>query len=230
MLADARNFVGVKNTLSFIYHQHQTVIMKYAMFTLRNAMLLGLSLLPLMGFAGSPESPVFIKVGQNQKLVVEIRQVLENAELKLVNGNKETVYAEAVPMSKQTYAKALNLEAMQGGDYVLIVRNGNREVRQPFSLQENQLSLNANSRYELFLPQVKISGEALEVNLLNRQVATVRVAILNHAGELVYEDIIPNTIAVGRRYRLEKLDSGAYTVVVSTPEQVFYKDFSRKNP
>jgi hypothetical protein len=112
---------------------------------------------------------------------------------------------------------------------VLIVRNGNREVRQPFSLLENQLSLDANSRYELFLPQVKISGEALEVNLLNRQVATVRVAILNQAGDLVFEDIVPNTIAVRRRYRLEKLDSGTYTVVVSTPEQVFYKDFSRTN-
>ena len=205
-------------------------MMKYAMFTLRNAMLLGLcTLLPLTGFAGSPESPVFIKVGQNQKLVVEIRQVLENAELRLVNGHKETVYAEVVPTGKPTYAKSLNLEALQSGDYVLIVRNGNREVRQPFSLQENQLSLDANSRYELFLPQVKISGEALEVNLLNRQVATTRVAILNQAGELVYEDIIPNTIAVRRRYRLEKLDSGTYTVVVSTPEQVFYKDFSRTN-
>jgi hypothetical protein len=205
-------------------------MMKNALFTLRNAMLLGLcALLPLTGFAGSPESPVFIKVGQNQKLVVEIRQVLENAELRLVNGNKETVYAEVVPTGKPTYAKSLNLEALQSGDYVLIVRNGNREVRQPFSLLENQLSLDANSRYELFLPQVKISGEALEVNLLNRQVATTRVAILNQAGELVYEDIIPNTIAVRRRYRLEKLDSGTYTVVVSTPEQVFYKDFSRTN-
>lgn len=204
--------------------------MKTIQITLRNAILVAALLVTTLaqGFE-APQPNVLIKVGQSQKLIVSIQEVQDDTELHLIGANQETIYMESVNEHQRTYSKSFDLTNLDGGSYTLVVRIGNREIRQPFALREQQVALDSKKRYEVFLPQVKVTEQTVELNLLNRQVATVRVAILNVEGELVYEDTIPNVINVERRYNLEHLQRGAYTLVVRTPERVFYQDFTRKN-
>ncbi len=204
--------------------------MKTIQITLRNAMLIAALFISALaqGFA-APQPNVLIKVGQSQKLIVSIQEIQDDTELHLLSANQETIYMESVHKHQRSYSKSFDLTNLDGGNYIVVVRTGNREVRQPFTLREQQVALDSKKRYEIFLPQVKVTQQTVELNLLNRQVATVRVAILNVAGELVYEDIIPNVINVERRYNLEHLQQGAYTLVVRTPEREFYQDFNRKN-
>lgn len=172
---------------------------------------------------------VLIKVGQHQNLTVHIEQITHQTEVLLLNAAEESMYSESVEKGQRTYDKTFDLSSLESGNYTLSVRTGNQEVRQPFSLKEHLVTLDHKKRFEVFLPQINITQESIDLNLLNRRLATVKVSILDSRGDLVFEDLVPNVLSVQKRYNLRHLNNGSYTLVVRTPDRVFYQDFARRN-
>lgn len=209
------------------YSPKQIVLMKRVFVNLlRSALVLG-AIVAASASALANYPSVLIKVGQGQRLQVEIQQLAGKTEVALVNALEETVFQETVGANQRYYAKTFNLANLETGEYTFVVRTSTREIRQPFSLQDRSVALDSKARREVFLPQIRLQEDAVEINLLNRQVATVRVSILTREGELVYEDVIPNVVSLGRRYNVSHLEDGEYTFVVRTPEREFYQNFQR---
>lgn len=176
-------------------------------------------------FALPYSSGVLIRVGQDQKVVVAIQQVQDRMEVSLVNAAGQVIFREMVRSDR--YAKAFNLQDLEEGDYTVIVAARDREVRQPFTLLGQTVSMDERRRMELLLPQIRLQENAVDLNLSNPQVGQVRVSIIDRGGDLVFEDAIGPVVHVQRRYNLSKLPSGDYTFVVRTPERVLYQDFKR---
>ena len=172
---------------------------------------------------------VLIEVRQKEQLTVHIEHITHLTEVHLLNATEELMYSESVKKGQHSYDKTFDLSSLESGNYTLSVRTGNQEVRQPFSLKEHLVTLDHKKRFEVFLPQINITSESIDLNLLNRRLATVKVSILDSRGDLVFEDLVPNVLSVQKRYNLRHLNNGSYTLVVRTPERVFYQDFARRN-
>lgn len=168
---------------------------------------------------------VRIEVKQAETLTVHIEQIAPQTEVSVRNDQDEPVYSETISPSQHVYDKTFDLSSLESGNYMVTVRTGNHEIRQPFSLREHIVTIDHKKRFEIFLPQINISQESIDLNLLNRRLATVKITILDNRGDLVYEDLVPNVLSVQKRYNIRHLENGHYTLVVRTPERVFYQDF-----
>jgi hypothetical protein len=189
-------------------------------------LILAASALNAQAFASHPDpSGVSIKVGKERKLILNIPRIADYAEIRLTGPDGAVVYQEKVNQGR--YSRAFNLEEMAPGAYTASIALNGKEVAQPFILLENTIDLDPGQCSILQLPQIKMEADAVELRVANQQVASVRVAIVSQEGELVFEDVVPATIALQRRYNLSRLPQGTYTFAVHTPERTLYQQFNR---
>lgn len=179
-----------------------------------------------LSFANTPSpSGVFFKIGKERTLLLTIPKVVTNAEIRLLAGDGSILFQETVRQGR--YSRIFDLSKMAEGEYTAFVTHNGKETVQPFEVQADAIELNLARASVVVLPQIKIEGDAVELRLANQQISKVRVAIVRLDGELVFEDLLPATAQVQRRYNLSRLPKGSYTFAVHTPERALYQDFSR---
>lgn len=182
--------------------------------------------LGIPAFAENPDPlEVSVKVGKERKLILNIPRIADHAEIRLTGPDGVVIYQERVNQGR--YSRVFNLEEMTPGAYTASIMLNGQEVAQPFTILENTIDLDPGQRSIVQLPQIKMEEDAVELRVANRQVASVRVAIVSEEGELVFEDVVPATIALQRRYNLTRLPKGGYTFAVHTPERSLYQQFNR---
>ena len=202
--------------------------MKNALVKLRNSALFVLALLATTApsLAGAPDpSEVFLKVGKERKLLLTIPQVTGNAEVRLMSVDGGILFQEKVQAGR--YSRVFDLSKMAAGAYTVSITHNGKETAQPFTLEENAIALDPARRNEVALPQIKVEENTVELRLSTRQAGRVRVAIVSLEGELVFEDVVPATTHVQRRYNLSRLPKGSYTFAVHTSERALYQNFNR---
>lgn len=168
---------------------------------------------------------VVFRAGYGQKLSIEIQQLNGPAVVQLADAAGNVLASEKATGTR--YAKMFNLTELNPGTYTISVQLGQREIQQPFTLSDDSVMLDARQRREVFLPQIRITPEGVDLNVLNRMVGNVKVIIRASGGETVFEDEIRNVVKVERRYKLDQLERGAYDFIVHTPDRVFYQQIVR---
>lgn len=202
--------------------------MKNLIVNLRKSALYALFMVALSApsFAGAPDpSGVLLKVGKERKLSLTIPQVASTAEVRLLGYDSSVLFQETAKQGR--YSRVFDLNKMEAGEYTVVILHNGQETTQPFTVQANAINLDPARRNVVLLPQIKVQGDAVELRLANQQIARVRVAIVSLEGELVFEDLLPATAQVQRRYNLARLPKGSYTFAVHTPERALYQDFNR---
>jgi hypothetical protein len=205
------------------------MIMKNLFERLQKSVLPVLAVIALntQAFAQYPDhhAELFMKVGKERKLILNIPRIADRAEIRLKGADGTIIYQETVKQGR--YSRTFNLAAMTPGAYTASIALNGKEVTQPFTVLEHAIELDPAHRSMVQLPQIKLEGDAIELRVANSQIANVRVAIVSQEGELVFEDVVPATIALQRRYNLTRLPQGAYTFAVHTPERSLYQQFNR---
>lgn len=202
--------------------------MKQVIIHLRKIALAALAFFALvsLSFAGTPEPPgVLFKIGKERRLVLTIPRVAGSAEIRLLANDGSIVFQETVRQSR--YSRVFDLSKMAEGEYKAIVAHNGKETVQPFAVQADAIELDPVRASVVVLPQIKVEGDAVELRMANQQISKVRVAIVRTDGELIFEDLLPATAQVQRRYNLSRLPKGSYTFAVHTPERALYQDFNR---
>ena len=219
---------GGKISLARHYLTQTILNMKQVIIHLRKIALAALAFFALasLSFAGTPDpSGALFKIGKERKLLLTIPRVAGNAEIRLLAKDGSILFQETVRQGR--YSKVFDLSKMEEGEYTAFVAHNGKETVQPFAIQANAIDLDPAQASVVVLPQIKVEGDAVELRMANQQIAKVRVAIVRTDGELVFEDLLPATAQVQRRYNLSRLPKGSYTFAVHTPERALYQDFSR---
>lgn len=196
---------------------------------LKNVLLTPL-LLVLLGASTSalnatPVSSLRIeKVSTGYKQVaVELAGFAGPVSLQLKSEKEEVLVNENVPVGA-AFAKVFNLSQLPAGRYELLVGSTNKEVVQPLVVTEADVVLNEEQRREYFAPTALLRERSLDLNWFSSRIAgQVEVVILDNAGTPIFRDAIKNVFRLERRYRLEHLPRGQYTLRITTPHKAYYQ-------
>lgn len=162
---------------------------------------------------GRPKVTVWVSKGHLPLQVTFLDQknrvVFEDRVLKLVN-----------------LGKVYDLSALEDGRYTLKMETKFREVSKEINLFGSDVVMNEGSQRFFAIPAIDLGNGFFDVKFNSTRIANLDVAILDQNGKEIFEDKIGGVVAVNKRYQVSSMDRGVYTIKVTTPDKIFYKELS----
>lgn len=162
------------------------------------------------------------KSGYEKKISVIIEHLKVPATVQITSVKGSVLEMEAA--EGERFAKIFNVSNLEEGKYRVVVTTPSNEIVQPFSIKGDKLELKTSEREVFFAPTLSWKDDALDVMMFNGRLLNVNVKLYDEFGNTVFEDSIQNVLKVERRYNLNELNRGKYTVQVETPRKAYFKD------
>ncbi|MCB0568190.1 MAG: PPC domain-containing protein [Phaeodactylibacter sp.] len=180
--------------------------------------------IPAMAGTGFPA--INLKhVPSEKKVTLSIDGLKENTTIILQDDNGYTLMKEETE-GQASFAKLLNLDNLPAGNYYLRIQTSLKEVVQPIVLTEKEAIVNPSRQREFFAPVIKANGGYLDISLFNGRLSDVEVTILDQDDNVAFTETLQNVVIVQKRYNLNQLRWGTYTIQVRTPEKLYQQQFN----
>ena len=159
-----------------------------------------------------------------KKISLFIEGLNEEAKILLTDIDGQVLLSQETNGEKE-FARVFNLNQLPRGEYFITVRTSLKEVVQPISLTGTEVLVNTEKKREFFTPVIRAEDDFVDVSLFNGRIGDVTVNILDSNNEQVFQEKLENVLVVEKRYRLDKLPWGRYTIEVVTPSKSYRKPF-----
>lgn len=169
-----------------------------------------------------------IEVLKTGKRVSIVMDQIDGGAIISISDELGSLLSEVELKQPTQLGKVLNLEQLAPGKYVVLVKTAIKEVTQPVILDETGITILKSEKKEYFYPTIKLKGENLDVNFFNPSKSKVTLSILDVYGNLVFEEENPEALQILKRFDLNQLEAGQYTLAVKTAEKSHYEHFTLK--
>jgi len=174
--------------------------------------------------ASTTEPKIDLKTGNDSKsLVLELDATSGESEVQLSDANDNIVHYENV--SKNTYIKKFNLKNLENGTYYLTVENPIKKAVYTVTLKNREIKI-ADKRESSQIPVLRKSGDRIYLNLLNTDLNTVRVKVVNGNNEPLESQIFKGDLTVGEVFNFENAIRDNYLVVVQDGKNTYRQSIS----
>ncbi|MCB0557919.1 MAG: T9SS type A sorting domain-containing protein [Lewinellaceae bacterium] len=160
-----------------------------------------------------------------KKFSLSIEGLKGRAGITLTDISGQVLLSQETEGEKE-FAKVFNLSQLPAGEYFLTVSTSLRETVQPISLTETEVWVNTDKKREFYSPVIQLKEDYIDVSLFNGRIGNVTINILDKNNERIFQEKLENILVVEKRYRLDQLLWGAYTIEVVTPSNTYYKAFT----
>lgn len=172
----------------------------------------------------------YIKVSAipaEKKFALTITNLKENAEVSLRDGATGSLLASEEASAKKTFGKVFNLDKLEPGVYYVSVKTSMQEIVQPITLTQYGVEANPDKIRKFYAPIFKVHGnQFVDVSYFAGKLDDVIVTIFNNNGSVVYKERLDNVLLVEKRYDLNTLPWGRYTIQVETEANVYTREFN----
>ena len=159
-----------------------------------------------------------------KKFSLSIEGLKGRAGITLTDISGQVLLSQETEGEKE-FAKVFNLSQLPAGEYFLTVSTSLRETVQPITLTETEVLVDYNKKREFFSPVIQVKGEHIDVSMFNGRIGNVTINILDHNNEPVFQEKLENVLVVEKRYNLDQLHWGRYSIEVITPSKTYNKAF-----
>jgi hypothetical protein len=116
---------------------------------------------------------------------------------------------------------------LENGTYYFSVENPLKKVVYTLTLKNREIKItNKNSSSQI--PVLRKSGDRIYFNLLNKDLNTVRVKVLNGNNEELESQVFKGNLTVGQVFNFENAIEDNYLVVVQDGKSVYSQRISVK--
>lgn len=176
--------------------------------------------------AMATEPKIDLKTGNEAKsLVLEMDATSSESEVRLTDSNDNIVHYENV--SKSSYTKKFNLKNLKNGTYYFTVENPLKKVVYTISLKNKEIKI-TNKRESSQNPVLRKSGDRIYLNLLNKNLGTVKVKVVNGNNEQLDSRVFKGDLIIGNVYNFENAIKDNYLVVVYDGKNTYRQSISIK--
>jgi len=174
--------------------------------------------------AMATESKIDLKtVNEAKSIVLEMDATSGTSEIRLSDSNDNTVHYENV--SKANYTKTFNLKNLENGTYYFSVENPQEKVVYTITMKNREVKI-IDKRVSSQIPILRISGDKIYLNLLNKDLNTVKIEVFNGNNEILNSQVFKVDLTVARVYNFENALKDNYLVVVQDGKSVYRQSIS----
>jgi hypothetical protein len=166
---------------------------------------------------------VIKKIDGAKKVSVAINDLKRDATINFLDQKGSTLASEVIDAGMKPAVKVFNLKNLLAGSYSFVVSTGSKETIQPVTITKDDIFVEEELRQVYLVPTIKIGDDYVDVSWLNGRISDMNVEIRDTQGRTIFEDELNNVLKVERRYNIEQLERGDYTMIVSTPFKKYYQ-------
>jgi hypothetical protein len=154
-------------------------------------------------------------------VMVQLANVNEEVKINLAD-ERGTVLVNEVIKTTTAFTKKYNLKNLEAGNYRLTITKKMSKTVQPFQLTESGVVMKEDEQKEVFLPNVVLKGDKIDVNVLLGNYSNIHVKIFANDGRTVFEESNYVVLTLHKRYDLVKLEKGTYLVEIVAGDSTEY--------
>lgn len=154
----------------------------------------------------------------SKTLHLHIDQLSSDANLQVVDQKEWILHQQAIKSSEEVN-QMLDLSNLPDGRYHLSVITAMKEIVQPVDIKGDQLTLKPYLQQTYFKPILIAHPTYFDISWLSNKLSNFELRILNQSGEVVFEEKAKGVLRVQRRYRVDFLEPGSYSVQMITPRK-----------
>ncbi|MBD1260526.1 hypothetical protein HZY62_07990 [Maribacter polysiphoniae] len=189
---------------------------------LKNTAILTLLFAITTGMATEPK--IDLKTDSEAKiLVLEMDATSSKSEVRLTDSNDNIVHYENV--SESSYTKKFNLKNLEDGIYYFTVENPLKKLVYTINLNNREIKI-ANKKESSQIPVLRKSGYRIFLNLLNKDLNTVKVKVVNGNNEQLDSRVFMGDLNIGNVYNFENAIRDNYIVVVHDGKNTYRQSIS----
>jgi hypothetical protein len=177
---------------------------------LKNVSLLLLLLSSSVLFA-RPAPQVLMRAIGDQSFVIDFKQDSPQ-EVSVSLTDKEGTVLLQEKHTEAHFQKKYVLRELPEGTYVIKLKMNDRLIRQPITMENNYLHLDARQQETLFSPSLMLHGSTLDFSMLNLERKEVKVRLRNQKGITIYQDKLGSRAKLNTRFVLTEFPRGQYTL------------------
>lgn len=191
---------------------------------LKNAAVLTLFFATTSAIATEPK--INLKTGNDAKsLVFEMDHAFGTSEIRLTDSNDKIFHFENI--SESSHTKKFNLKNLENGTYYFNVDNPLKKVVYTLTLKNREIII-TNINESPQIPVLRISGDRVYFNLLNKDLNTVRVKVLNGNNEQLESQVFMGDFTIGKVFNFENALEDNYMVVVQDGKNIYHQTIAIK--
>ena len=171
---------------------------------------------------GMAKEPKFSLVSNEHAkgLIFKLDAQSNKTTLKFLDNEEHIIYREN--FSQGIHSKKIDLKLIENGIYSFVMENELRSV--VYTVDVNTIGVKILERVERNKPFFRKKGDLVYVNLLNVNSEDVVIEVYDNNGEILFNEIIENSLVVGKAFNFGKAKQGNYTVIVKDNGTSYYKN------
>ncbi|MEM1121264.1 MAG: hypothetical protein AAGJ18_12505 [Bacteroidota bacterium] len=142
-----------------------------------------------------------------------------------IKDNNDFVFLKDQVVGEISFGKMYNLENLPKGEYMLIIENGQKIIRQPILTNDRFLNIEVNQQKTIYKPVVVYKEDHLDVNMLHFGKSKVYFQIRTDQGEVVHNTSFRAHGSVNKRVKINDLPRGKYQLDIQTSDFNVTKNF-----
>jgi len=171
---------------------------------------------------GMAKEPNFSLVSNEHAkgLIFKLDAQSNKTTLKFLDKEEHIIYREN--FSNGIFSKKIDLKLIENGIYSFVMENELRSV--VYTIDVNSTGVKIIERIEHNKPFFRKKGDLVYVNLLNVNTDDVVIEVYDNNGEILFNEIIENSLIIGKVFNFKKAKNGNYTVIVKDKGTSYYKN------
>ena len=171
--------------------------------------------LAIAAIAGAVEKPKMnvIPLSADRAIVAITNNNAAYFELSIQAQNGSMVYYKQSNKPLTDYQKVFDFANLEDGNYVLNLKVNDTQLARNFEIANQGISVGDSKM--TFDPFFNFDDNVLKFSYLNFDKENLNLSIYSN-GDLVYKSKLGNEFAISSGYDLSKLESGEYTVILSS--------------
>lgn len=165
--------------------------------------------------------PVIVLNGTKSFVVNHSDWKSSKLDISILNEDGFVIYSKEETLKK---SKTYSLDKLEEGNYVVILSNEFKTVKNNFTLTENSILIDYHTE-TTYKPIFNVLENNIDLNYLAGGLDT-KIHIQDNESEF-FETNIKESVSINKRFNITNLPSGDYTIVVSNKDGSYSREFTK---
>ncbi|MCB0637540.1 MAG: hypothetical protein KDC54_13015 [Lewinella sp.] len=169
------------------------------------------------------DAPVMkiINAGMGKQFALQVEGLAARAQFQIMTASGTVLVSENI--KQPSYEGLYNLQALEAGEYTLVLKTELREIEQPIYVTDRLVYFDANERKEWTLPVLQLTGRNLDFSFLNQAQGPVKLTLYSEDGTQLHEETIEQALTIEKRFDLTRAPRGEYTMRIQANHRTWYR-------
>jgi len=161
---------------------------------------------------------------QSKKVKVTLKTSLKDPKILVVDEQERILLEQPIISGKAFVEQIIDLTNLPNGRYDILVKSVLKEIVQPILLTDHECVIKDYLRQEHYTPMLIPNEGYFDISWVGHRIGSFTLTLLDKGDNVVFKDKSENVLRVQKRFRIDRMAKGNYTVKMTTSYRTYYDE------